>query len=119
MGSLSWQIDEGTAGEADLAGLRTVLAVRYDDDEPGSPWDFFLYIDERADQPQREALERIFLGRLGGTPGLQFPWVWKESRLLAVDRSRSRSITRRAAAGSAPAVRSQFASASRWPISKR
>ena len=33
---------------------------------------------------QREALEGIFLGRLGGTPELQFPWVWKESRLLEV-----------------------------------
>ena len=85
-GSLSWQIDEGTAGKADLAGLRTVLALRYDDDEPGSPWDFFLYIDERADSRQSEALEGIFLGRLGGTPEVQFPWVWKESRLLGVRR---------------------------------
>ena len=33
----------------DLAGLAAVLACRYDDDEPGSPWDFFLYLDERAD----------------------------------------------------------------------
>ena len=84
LGSLSWQIDEGTAGGADLAGLRVVLAARYDDDEKGSPWDFLLYIDERADRRQREALEGIFLGRLGGTPQLQFPWVWKESRLLGV-----------------------------------
>jgi hypothetical protein len=84
MGSLSWQIDEGTAGEADLSGLRVVLAVRYDDDEPGSPWDFFLYLDQRADRAQREALEGIFLGRLGGTPEVQFPWVWKKSRLLGV-----------------------------------
>jgi hypothetical protein len=83
-GALSWQIDEGTAGEEDLAGLRIVLALRYDDDEPASPWDFFLYLDERADGAQREALEGIFLGRLGGTPEVQFPWVWKESRLLGV-----------------------------------
>jgi hypothetical protein len=68
----------------DLAGLRAVLAQRYDDDEPGSPWDFFLYVDERADPSQREALEGIFLGRLGGTPEVQFPWVWKDSRLLGV-----------------------------------
>ncbi len=83
-GALSWQIDEGTAGEEDLAGLRVVLALRYNDDEAGSPWDFFLYLDERADGAQREALEAIFLGRLGGTPATQFPWVWKESRLLGV-----------------------------------
>jgi hypothetical protein len=84
MGSLSWLIDEGRAGETDLSGLRVVLALRYDDDEPGSPWDFFLYLDERADGPQREALEEIFLGRLGGAPEVQFPWVWKESRLHGV-----------------------------------
>jgi hypothetical protein len=68
----------------DLAGLRAVLANRYDDDEPGSPWSFALYVDERGDDRQREALENIFLGRLGGTPETQFPWVWKPSTLLAV-----------------------------------
>jgi hypothetical protein len=84
LGSLSWQIDQGQAGEVDLAGLRAVLANRYDDDEPGSPWSFALYVDERGDDRQREALENIFLGRLGGTPETQFPWVWKPSTLLAV-----------------------------------
>lgn len=87
LGALSWQIEEGTAGETDLAGLRTVLASRYQDDEPGSPWDFLLYVDERADDQQYEALEGIFLGRLGGTPEVQFPWVWKASRLLGVRRA--------------------------------
>jgi hypothetical protein len=84
LGSLSWLIEDGMAGEADLSGLRAVLALRYDDDEPGSPWDFFLYLDQQADRDQCEALEGIFLGRLGGTPEVQFPWVWKESRLLGV-----------------------------------
>ena len=84
LGSLSWQITEGEAGKVGLAGMRAVLANRYDDDEPGSPWSFVLYIDERGDERQREALESIFLGRLGGTPELQFPWVWKPSDLLGV-----------------------------------
>jgi hypothetical protein len=84
LGSLSWQIDTGHAGDVELGGLRAVLANRYDDDEPGSPWSFVLYLDERGDAPQREALEGIFLGRLGGTPEVQFPWVWKPSTLLAV-----------------------------------
>jgi hypothetical protein len=83
-GSLSWQIDEGTAGEVDLSGLCVVLALRYDDDEPGSPWAFYLYLDQRANRTQHEALEEIFLGRLGGTPEVQFPWVWKKSMLLGV-----------------------------------
>jgi hypothetical protein len=84
MFGLSWQIDEGRAGDADLAGLRVVLAARYDDDEPGSPWSFHLYVDERGSDRQRQALSEIFLGRLGGTPDEQFPWVWKASDLLGV-----------------------------------
>jgi hypothetical protein len=84
LGSLSWHINEGEAGDTGLAGLRAVLANRYDDDEPESPWSFVLYIDDRANEAQREALEGIFLGRLGGTPQVQFPWVWKPSDLLAV-----------------------------------
>jgi hypothetical protein len=82
MGALSWAVTEGHAGDLDLSGLGVVLALRYDDDEPGSPWTFFLYVDERGDERQREVLARIFMGELGGTPREQFPWVWKESHPL-------------------------------------
>jgi hypothetical protein len=84
MGALSWQIGRGHAGEVDLSGLRAVLVASYDDDESGSPWSFVLYVDERGDERQRDALAQIFLGRLGGTPEKQFPWVWKASELLGV-----------------------------------
>jgi hypothetical protein len=83
-GALSWQIEHGRAGDVELAGLRVLLALRYEDDEPGSPWSFLLYVDERGDERQRDALSQIFLGRLGGTPEKQFPWVWKPSELLGV-----------------------------------
>jgi hypothetical protein len=73
---------DGRAGAVDLSGLGAVLACRYDDDEPGSPWTFFLYVDERGTARQREALVPIFTGGLGGTPRKQFPWVWKESHSL-------------------------------------
>jgi hypothetical protein len=81
-GALSWAIEEGHADAVDLAGLGVVLAVRYSDDEPGSPWTFFVYVDERGDDAQREALAAIFTGDLGGTTVAHFPWVWKESDLL-------------------------------------
>jgi hypothetical protein len=84
LGALSWAIERGRAGELDLSELHVVLTSRYDDDEPGSPWSFYLYLDERGDQRQREALTEIFLGRLGGTPLKQFPWAWKPSDLLGV-----------------------------------
>ena len=82
LGALSWTVLDGRAGDVLLAGLAAVLASRYSDDEPGSPWTFVLYVDERAEEAQQEALARILLGELGGTPELQFPWVFKESNPL-------------------------------------
>jgi len=88
LGALSWAIEQGHAGEVDLVGQRVVLVSRYDDDEAGSPWDFFLYLDESADGDQLEALTSIFLGRAGGTPLRQFPWAFKPSRLIEVRTAR-------------------------------
>jgi len=82
MGALSWMVTDGHAGEVDLSGRAAVLVLRYDDDEPGSPWTFFLYVDDGGDERQRAALADILTGRLGGTARRQFPWVWKESHLL-------------------------------------
>lgn len=84
MGALSWEVERGGSDDVSLDGLRAVLALRYDDDEPGSPWDFALYIDDRADPEQNDLLAAILLGELGGTPVDQFPWVFKPSRRLAV-----------------------------------
>jgi hypothetical protein len=86
MGVLSWLIEEGDAEETNLAGLKVALALRYDDDEPGSPWNWVLYLDERASEKQLAALEAVFTGRLGGDAETHFPWAWKPSTLLAVRR---------------------------------
>ena len=83
-GALSWAVRRGHAGDVDLSGLCAVLALRYDDDEPGSPWDYVLYVDERGDEAQRDALAGILSGRLGGTALAQFPWAFKASRPLGV-----------------------------------
>jgi hypothetical protein len=84
LGALSWAVAEGYAGDVELSGLAAVLALRYHDDEPGSPWTFWLYVDERGDERQRGALADILCGRLGGAPADQFPWVFKASELLGV-----------------------------------
>jgi hypothetical protein len=84
MGVLSWLIEEGRADETDLSGLPVALAIRYSDDEPGSPWTWILYLDEAATDEQRAALEAIFTGRLGGDASTHFPWAWKASELVAV-----------------------------------
>jgi hypothetical protein len=84
MGVLSWLIEDGAANGIDLSGLPVALALRYSDDEPGSPWTWILYLDADASGEQRVALESIFTGRLGGDAQRHFPWAWKESALVAV-----------------------------------
>jgi hypothetical protein len=84
MGVLSWLIEEGAADGVELSGLPVALAVRYHDDEPGSPWTWALYLDRRASADQRGALEGIFTGGLGGDALRHFPWAWKASDLVAV-----------------------------------
>jgi hypothetical protein len=83
-GVLTWLIEDGAAGGIDLAGQAVAMAIRYDDDEPGSPWSWILYLDERGSAEQHDALEAIFTGRLGGDALEHFPWAWKASELLAV-----------------------------------
>ena len=84
MGVLTWLIEAGEAEGTDLAGLPVALACRYDDDEPGSPWTWLLYLDVTAAPEQQAALTDIFTGRLGGDALEHFPWAWKESELVGV-----------------------------------
>jgi hypothetical protein len=86
--ALSWSIEEGSGQDIDLAGLGVVLAARYSDDEEGSPWTFALFVDERGDADQQEALGQIFSGALGGNVDEHFPWAWKESVPLGVEPAR-------------------------------
>ena len=64
--ALSWHVTEGQADGVDLSNLFAVLAGSYNDDEPGSPWRVIIYVDERGDAQQQQALADIFLGRAGG-----------------------------------------------------
>jgi hypothetical protein len=84
LGVLSWVIEHGHADGVALDGLAVALATRYHDDEPGSPWSFVVYVDERANAEQRAALEAIYTGALGGDALTHFPWAWKDARRLAV-----------------------------------
>ena len=84
MGVLSWLVREGHADGVDLGGLAAAFVIRYDDDEPGSPWSFVVHVDERGSEEQREALAAILTGKLGGDDVLRLPWVRKPSEELAV-----------------------------------
>jgi hypothetical protein len=87
-GVLSWLVERGDAEGVSLDGLGVALVLRYDDDEPGSPWTLRLHVDERGDERQREALASILLGRLGGPQILKLPWVRKPSEVIGVVASR-------------------------------
>lgn len=64
--ALSWYVRQGRADTLDLSGLSVVLAGAYSDDE-GKIWRVALFVDDRGEPQQRDALASIFLGRAGGT----------------------------------------------------
>jgi hypothetical protein len=83
-GALAWLVEDGHVGDVDVSGLAVALVVRYDDDEPGSPWSIVLHVDAAGDDRQRAALADVFLGRLGGPKVGVLPWVRKVRDLLEV-----------------------------------
>ena len=90
-GALAWLVEDGRVGEVDVSGLAAVLVVRYDDDEPGSPWTIVLHVDAAGNDRQRAALADVFLGRLGGPRVGVLPWVRKARHLLGCAQTRSSS----------------------------
>lgn len=58
-------IEEGRFGAVPLDGLNAVLAFETPQVMASGGWTQAIYIDERADEAQRQALERIFSGLVG------------------------------------------------------
>jgi hypothetical protein len=69
-GLLAWRIREGNYGDVSLAGLNVAAVGSFE----GNIWAgeakpaMGFFIDERADDTQREALQTIFGGEAGGWP---------------------------------------------------
>jgi hypothetical protein len=70
-GILAWHIRKGNYGSVRLDGLSVMAVGSFD----GNIWEgktkatMGMFIDSRADGSQREALQMIFGGRVGGWPG--------------------------------------------------
>jgi hypothetical protein len=64
-----FEIGEGGFGAVRLDGLGAAIVIRTPEAMAAGNWTVGLYLDERADAAQREALETIFGGRAGGPPG--------------------------------------------------
>ncbi len=62
---LAWHIDQGCFGEVDLDGLNAVLAAHSPGHMLEGKWKVALYVDERANQSQQDALTQIFSGQAG------------------------------------------------------
>jgi hypothetical protein len=77
-GVLSWSIDDGDVDGVDLSGQSVAISFHYSDDQPGSPWTWLLYLDQRASSEQRVALKAIFTGRLGRQAAPHFQWIEDE-----------------------------------------
>jgi hypothetical protein len=71
-GILAWHIRTGQYGEVKLDGLNVMALGAFD----GNIWEgktkatMGMFMDERADDRQREALQTIFSGQAGGWPGV-------------------------------------------------
>jgi hypothetical protein len=63
---LAWHIDHGQFGEVNLDGFNTALAIYSPGHMLQTKWRVALYVDERANQGQRDALTQIFSGQAGG-----------------------------------------------------
>ncbi len=70
-GILAWHIREGSYGDVRLDGLNVLALGTFE----GNIWagetkaTMGIYMDERANDRQREALQMVFAGKAGGWPG--------------------------------------------------
>lgn len=65
---VGWHIDEGHLDGITLDGLNVSLAVQVDGHMMENKWNVALYLDDRANDQQIDALGKIFGGQLGGVP---------------------------------------------------
>ncbi|GAB6067659.1 hypothetical protein JCM13664_09770 [Methylothermus subterraneus] len=74
---VGWHIERGYLGETRLDGLNVALACYAPGNMHNGNWQVALYLDQRANEKQRIALEQIFGGRFGGQPALLMRFVRK------------------------------------------
>jgi len=82
---VGWHINRGHLDRVSLGNLNVALACYAPGPMIEGNWQAVLYLDERVDQVQRRALERIFSGLEGGHPALLMGFV---SKVLGVDLAR-------------------------------
>jgi hypothetical protein len=74
---LAWHVETGRHGDLSLDGMNVALAAYTPGNMLKTKWDVALYIDEKANPAQRDALTKIFAGQVGGEPAALGPLVGK------------------------------------------
>jgi hypothetical protein len=72
---LGIHIKNGTYGKVDISGLNAVQALTTPGAMAKGNGTFAVYVDSRANDAQRAALEAIFTGAAGGPPSLFGPMI--------------------------------------------
>lgn len=95
---IGWHIEDGADGEVRLDGLNVALAVYSPGHMMEVKWQAAAYLDERASEPQKQALIRIFGGHAGGVPGVLAGFIGEMKGVRSVPiafraEGRERSLT--------------------------
>jgi hypothetical protein len=70
-----FHVDDGRFGDVSLDGLNVALIARTPGPMADGNWQVALYLDDQADDGQREALQAIFTGSAGGVMGSLAPLI--------------------------------------------
>jgi hypothetical protein len=82
--TFAFHLDQGSFGDVPLDGLNVALIARTPGPMIEGNWSVALYVDERADQRQQEALQAIFAGAAGGVMGGFAPLIGEVLGIKAV-----------------------------------
>jgi hypothetical protein len=63
---IGWHVDHGSFDDTQLDGLNAALFAHSPGHMLQTKWKVALYVDEKADEKQRDALTKIFSGAAGG-----------------------------------------------------
>ncbi|HKI97887.1 MAG TPA: DUF1326 domain-containing protein [bacterium] len=72
---VAWHVDSGSYGDVKLDGLNVALAVHSPGHMAQVKWKAAVYLDDKANDAQADALTQIFSGQAGGHPAVLASFV--------------------------------------------
>jgi len=81
---LGYHVEKGTSGTHTLDGLSFAIAAFSPGNMLKNKWEGAIYLDQRATEAQRKALETILTGQAGGIFGVLAPFFGKAHGIRSV-----------------------------------